>query len=54
MPTLVIKGKITKDYRLASKAEYNFIDFFINKISKVLKLNLFSRKNIFKAVCKTR
>ena len=45
--TIITKEKkITKDYRLASKAEYNFIDFFVNKISKILKLNLFSRKTI--------
>tara|TARA_B100001758_G_scaffold204983_1_gene185117 strand:+ start:159 stop:962 length:804 start_codon:yes stop_codon:yes gene_type:complete len=45
--TIITKEKkITKDYRLASKAEYNFIDFFINKISKILNFKLFSRKTI--------
>ena len=44
--TIITKEKkVTKDYRLSNNAEYNFISFFINKISKIVKSNLLGRKS---------
>ena len=45
--TIVTKEKkLIKDYKIANDAEYNFIDFFITKISKILNRNIFNRKHI--------
>ena len=45
--TIITKEKkLTKNYRLANNAEYNFMDFFITKISKILNKNIFSRNHI--------
>ena len=45
--TIISKEKsLTKNYRLANNAEYNFTNFFINKISKIIDKKLFNKKAI--------
>lgn len=45
--TIISKEKsLTKNYRLANNAEYNFINFFIKKISNIIDKNLFNKKAI--------
>jgi len=45
--TIITKDKkLTKNYRVANNAEYNFVDFFINSITEQLDKNIFKNKTI--------
>ncbi len=45
--TIITKEKkLTKNYRIANNAEYNFINFFINSVNEQLDKNIFKNKTI--------
>ena len=44
--TIQKEKKLTKNYRIANNAEYNFINFFINSVNEQLDKNIFKNKTI--------